>query len=81
VSGTLPGCTAGAWRFLVADANKFVVSSVEQFDFILVNSFLHQLGDSTAKSILANLAKLLTDATPFCLQMISPFHKSEILVP
>ena len=33
----------------------------DRFDFVLVNSFLHHVDDSTAKSILANLSRLLTD--------------------
>ncbi|HLZ92365.1 MAG TPA: class I SAM-dependent methyltransferase, partial [Candidatus Acidoferrum sp.] len=48
-------------RFLAVDAAKFVAPPGERFDFVLVNSFLHHVDDSTAKGILSNLSKLLTE--------------------
>ena len=47
-------------RFEVADATKYQVRD-EPFDFILVNSFFHHVGDDDSDRILAHLATLLTD--------------------
>jgi SAM-dependent methyltransferase len=55
------GDAAGRKRFLAVDAAKFVAPPGERFDFILVNSFLHHVDDTTAKGILSNLTNLLTD--------------------
>jgi|HubBroStandDraft_6_1064221.scaffolds.fasta_scaffold181736_2 SAM-dependent methyltransferase len=63
----------GKKRFVLADAAKFSVAPGEKFDFILVNSFLHHVDDSTARSILANLTKLLTeDGHLHCLELVLP---------
>jgi len=48
-------------RFLAQDAATFALPPSERFDFVLVNSFLHHVDDSIARSILANLGRLLTD--------------------
>lgn len=48
-------------RFLVADACTYRVPSNERFDFILVNSFLHHLGNADVANILSHLRTLLTD--------------------
>jgi SAM-dependent methyltransferase len=60
-------------RFQAHDASTFVVPPGERFDFILVNSFLHHVDDSVARSILANLAKLLsTDGHVHFLELVLP---------
>ena len=48
-------------QFVVADVAKYDDRAAGKFDFILVNSFLHHVDDSTASAILSNLSKLLTD--------------------
>jgi SAM-dependent methyltransferase len=48
-------------HFIAADAAEFVAKPSEQFDFILVNSFLHHIDTPTVRRILLNLARLLTD--------------------
>lgn len=55
------GDSSAGRRFLAVDAAKFVAPPDERFDFVLVNSFLHHVDDSTAKGILSNLSKLLTE--------------------
>ena len=47
-------------RFEVADVTRWQVRD-EPFDFILVNSFFHHVGDEDSLRILAHLATLLTD--------------------
>lgn len=47
--------------FLAADVCTYRVSSAERFDFILVNSFLHHLGNSDVANILSHLRTLLTE--------------------
>lgn len=47
-------------RFQAQDAATFAAPPDQRFDFILVNSFLHHVDDSIARSILSNLAQLLT---------------------
>jgi SAM-dependent methyltransferase len=49
----------GRVRFRAQDAAAFVATLGERFDFVLVNSFLHHVDDAAARSILANLARLL----------------------
>ena len=51
----------GRFCFQVQDAATFAAPPGARFDFILVSSFLHHVNDSTARSILLNLSKLLTD--------------------
>jgi SAM-dependent methyltransferase len=48
-------------RFEAHDATTYTVPPGERFDFILVNSFLHHVNDTLARSVLANLRNLLTD--------------------
>jgi SAM-dependent methyltransferase len=48
-------------RFEAHDASTYAAPLGQRFDFVLVNSFLHHVDDPTARSILANLARLLTD--------------------
>jgi SAM-dependent methyltransferase len=55
-----PG-SQGRTRFLTEDAAKFVSPAGEQFDFVLVNSFLHHVDDSIATSILGNLRNCLSE--------------------
>ena len=47
-------------RFEVADVTRYEVRD-EPFDFILVNSFFHHVGDSDSDRILAHLATLLSE--------------------
>lgn len=47
--------------FLVADVCTYRVSADQRFDFILVNSFLHHLGDVDVANILSHLRTLLSD--------------------
>ncbi len=47
-------------RFEVADVTRWQVRD-DPFDFILVNSFFHHVGDEDSLRILAHLATLLTD--------------------
>ena len=47
-------------RFEVADATRYQVRD-DGFDFILVNSFFHHVGDEDTDRILSHLATLLTD--------------------
>jgi len=55
------GNHSGRRRFQRQDAATYVAPPHERFDFILVNSFLHHVDDSTAKGVLANLSRLLTE--------------------
>jgi SAM-dependent methyltransferase len=48
-------------RFLAQDAATFLAPPGERFDFVLVNSFFHHVDDDTARSILSNLSRLLTE--------------------
>lgn len=50
----------GRIRFQAQDAATFAAPPGERFDFVLVNSFLHHVDDSAARSILSNLSRLLT---------------------
>jgi len=61
-----PGCIEYARRrykrdFLLADITQYKADPGERFDFVLLNSFLHHVDTSTARSILAHLRTLLTD--------------------
>jgi len=55
------GESDGRRRFLAADAAQFAAPPHQKFDFVLVNSFLHHVDDATARNILANLSKTLTE--------------------
>jgi len=67
------GNHVGQRRFLAHDAATFVAPPGQRFDFILVNSFLHHVDDPTAKSILANLSRLLTeDGNVHIIELILP---------
>ena len=64
-------------RFVAADAATFSVNVGEKFDFILVNSFLHHVDDSTTRGILANLSKLLTtDGHLHSIELVLPERSS-----
>jgi 2-polyprenyl-3-methyl-5-hydroxy-6-metoxy-1,4-benzoquinol methylase len=47
--------------FIAVDARKYSSTPADQFDFILVNSFLHHLNTEDVVRILAHLKTLLTD--------------------
>ena len=55
------GNNSGRRRFLAQDAARFVAAPDERFDFVLINSFLHHIDDTTVRSILANIGNLLTE--------------------
>lgn len=60
-------------NFVVADVCSYRVSPEERFDFILVNSFLHHLGDSDVTNILSHLQALLTeDGHIHLLELVMP---------
>ena len=48
-------------EFIVVDARNYTAPPGEQFDFILINSFLHHLNNQDVLSILSHLQTLLTD--------------------
>jgi len=59
-------------RFEVADATRWQVRG-EAYDFILVNSFFHHVGDEEALRILEHLATLLTpDGRIHVLDLVLP---------
>ena len=63
-------------RFEVADVTRWQVRD-EPFDFILVNSFFHHVGDEDADRILAHLATLLTrEGRIHVLDLVLPDHAS-----
>jgi SAM-dependent methyltransferase len=63
-------------RFEVADVTRYQVRG-EAFDFILVNSFFHHVGDEDSDRILAHLATLLTDDGHIhVLDLVLPPHAS-----
>jgi SAM-dependent methyltransferase len=69
--------SSGKKCFIAADAAKFSVNAGEKFDFILVNSFLHHVDDSTTRGILANLSTLLTpDGYLHSLELVLPERPS-----
>ncbi|MDF2772419.1 MAG: Methyltransferase type 12 [Geminicoccaceae bacterium] len=47
--------------FIVADVTKYRVDPAERFDFILLNSLLHHLDETSTRRVLSHLAKLLTN--------------------
>jgi SAM-dependent methyltransferase len=55
------GASNSHLRFEAHDASTYVAPPDQRFDFVLVNSLLHHVDDPTARSILANLVRLLTD--------------------
>ena len=63
-------------RFEVADVTCYEVRD-EAFDFILVNSFFHHVGDSDSDRILAHLATLLSDdGRIHVMDLVLPAHAS-----
>jgi SAM-dependent methyltransferase len=67
------GAPGGRVRFQAQDAATFVAPPDARFDFVLVNSFLHHVDDTIAKSILANLSHLLTgDGHVHILELVLP---------
>ena len=63
-------------RFEVADVTRWQVRD-EPFDFILVNSFFHHVGDEDTDRILAHLATLLTpEGRIHVLDLVLPDHAS-----
>lgn len=67
------GASNSRLRFEAHDASTYVAPPGQRFDFVLVNSFLHHVDDPTARSILANLARLLTeDGHVHILELVLP---------
>lgn len=59
--------------FEVADATTFEVPEGERFDFVLVNSFLHHIGDEDVRRLLANLSGALTeDGSIHVMELVLP---------
>jgi SAM-dependent methyltransferase len=59
--------------FEVADATTFEVPEGERFDFVLVNSFLHHIGDEDVRRLLANLSGALTeDGSVHVMELVLP---------
>ncbi len=59
--------------FLVADVCTYRVSADQRFDFILVNSFLHHLGNTDVANILSHLRTLLSeDGHIHLLELVMP---------
>lgn len=50
-----------ARNFIAVDARRYSTTPADQFDFILVNSFLHHLNTEDMVRILSHLRTLLTD--------------------
>jgi SAM-dependent methyltransferase len=64
-------------EFVVADVRTYVAPAGQRFDFILVNSLLHHIDDSSTRQILASLASLLTaDGHVHILDLILPDRRS-----
>ncbi len=60
-------------RFVAADALRWSTEATEQFDFILVNSFLHHLDDRSVRALLAKLcARLAPGGTLHILELVLP---------
>ncbi|MGH7516105.1 MAG: class I SAM-dependent methyltransferase [Gemmatimonadales bacterium] len=60
-------------RFVAADAIRWLTEATEQFDFILVNSFLHHLDDEAVRALLASLrARLAPGGTLHILELVLP---------
>jgi SAM-dependent methyltransferase len=63
--------------FRAADATRFEALPDERFDFILVNSFLHHIGDEETRALLAHLRTLLTtDGHVHVLELVLPERTS-----
>jgi len=60
-------------RFITADAIKWSAETVEEFDFILVNSFLHHLDDDSVRVLLRSLRSRLAPQ--------GRFHILELVLP
>jgi SAM-dependent methyltransferase len=59
--------------FVVADVTSYSVEASARFDFILVNSLLHHLGDDGTRRVLSHLGKLLTaDGHVHVLDLVEP---------
>lgn len=59
--------------FRVADATRFEALPDERFDFVLVNSFLHHIGDGDVMGLLDHLRTVLTEN--------GHIHVIELLLP
>jgi SAM-dependent methyltransferase len=60
-------------RFITADAIKWSAETTEEFDFILVNSFLHHLDDDSVRTLLLSLRSRLGPK--------GRFHILELVLP
>ena len=62
-------------RFVVADVTTYSAETEERFDFILVNSVLHHVGDADAALVLSSLERLLSpDGHVHVLDLVLPDH-------
>ncbi len=64
-------------EFVAADATRLGIAAGARFDFILVNSFLHHVDTPSVRSLLAQLADLLTeDGHVHILDLVLPTRTS-----
>ena len=60
-------------EFVVADVTKYTVDTAERFDFILVNSLLHHVDETSTRRVLSHLATLLTpDGHVHIIELVIP---------
>jgi len=57
-------------RFEVADARNYQPAAGQQFDFVLINSFLHHLSDRDVLELLSHVRTLLTEDG--CVHILEP---------
>ena len=63
--------------FMAVDARKLDDASVDRFDFILVNSFLHHLNDTDVMDVLSSLeSRLSQDGHIHILELVLPENRS-----
>jgi SAM-dependent methyltransferase len=64
-------------RFVVADAAELDVTVGDEYDFILVNSLLHHLGDDQVRRLLSDLrGRLTSDGFVHILELVLPERRS-----
>lgn len=64
-------------EFINADLTKADLPSLGHFDTIVINSFLHHLGDADVERILAQVAKVLAaDGRVHILELVLPERKT-----
>jgi SAM-dependent methyltransferase len=67
--------------FVVADVTTYELPPDQRFDFILLNSFFHHIGDSAVRRILSHLRTLLTPHGHIhILELVLPVRRSIALL-